>query len=60
MSARTRIANLEKQVPVKDTRREFSEADNEAWERSMNALADALGVTRDEAVKALEAIRDDN
>lgn len=47
-----RLAQLEKQKPkVKMTWKEFVTLDGESWERSKNALADALGCTRAEFEK---------
>lgn len=49
MTNKQRITKLEKQKPqVKMTWKEFVTLDGEAWERSYNALADALGCTRAE------------
>ncbi len=63
MRTKNRLAQLEKQKPqAKATRREFTAKDNEAHERSMNTLADALTdingvpVTRAEAEKALKEL----
>ena len=53
MTAKTRIQKLEKQKPVKAARCEMSAADVEGWERSYNALADALNITRAELDKGL-------
>jgi biotin operon repressor len=38
----------------------FTVSDNEAYERSMNTLADALGVTRAEVDTALKELNHDN
>jgi hypothetical protein len=50
---KSRIEKLEKKKPVKMTSREFVTLDGEAWERSKNALADALNITRAELEKQL-------
>lgn len=49
MTTKQRLVQLEKQNPkVKMTWKEFVTLDGESWERSKNALADALGCTRAE------------
>jgi biotin operon repressor len=53
MSTRTRLKQLEKQKQAIMTWREFITLDGEAWERSKNALADALNITRAELEKQL-------
>lgn len=53
MTSKQRIRQLEKKKPVKMTWREFVTLDGEAWERSYNALADALNITRAELEKQL-------
>jgi len=53
MTSRQRIAQLEKKKPVKAARCEMSAAGVEGWERSYNALADALNITRAELDKGL-------
>lgn len=67
MTTKNRLAKLEKQKPkAKATRREFTQADNEAHERSMTALADALAdifgvpVTRADAETTLKELNHDN
>lgn len=59
MSTQTRIKQLEKQKHVKMTWREFVTLDGEAWERSKNALADALNITRAELEKQLTELFSD-
>lgn len=50
MTSKQRIQRLEgaKSKAVKMTWREFVTLDGESWERSYNALADALNITRAE------------
>jgi hypothetical protein len=59
MNAKARIKRLEKQSKLAKTVmtwKEFITLPAEYWERSIDALADALGVTRDEAEKFLEDV----
>ncbi len=58
MTTKNRLAQLEKQKPQVKAH-VFTAADNEAYERSMTTLADALGVTRAEAERALKELNHD-
>jgi hypothetical protein len=55
MTTKSRIQKIEQARggKVKMTWKEFVTLDGEAWERSKNALADALGCTRAELEKQL-------
>jgi DNA-binding MarR family transcriptional regulator len=60
MTTKNRLTQLEKQKPkVKMTWKEFVTMSDIEWERSMNTLAGALGVTRAEAEKALKELNHD-
>lgn len=62
MSIKNRVRKIEQQAQTKSTWRDFIEGKitPDEWERGMNALAEALGITRAELDNQLETISDEH